>query len=220
MTTSIIVPLFNRHDLTIRCIDALAMCTDDYELILVDNGSTDETAGLEVTVRNPINRGFAKACNQGARLASGDHLVFLNNDTEVRDGWLPPLIRAGVCGPLLVYPDGMVQSAGVAVDFTRPFGEEAVNIQSEGLTRPVDAVTGACLSIPAELFRLLGGFDVGFWNGYEDVDLCLSALGAGAPVTFVAESQVMHRESQSDRTERFRCARQNIVRLRQKWSTL
>lgn len=220
MTTSIIVPLFNRHDLTIKCIDALALHTDDYELILVDNGSTDETAGLEVTVRNPINRGFAKACNQGARLATGEHLVFLNNDTEVRDGWLPPLIRAGVSGPKLVYPDGTVQSAGITVDFTKPFGEEAVNRQTDHQTGPCDAVTGACLSVPAELFRLLGGFDIGFWNGYEDVDLCLSALGAGAPVSYIAESQVMHHESASDRTERFRCARQNIVRLRQKWSTL
>ena len=88
---SIIVPLFNRVDLTVSCLRALAAHTGDvdYEIVLVDNASTDDTpqllAGLtgDITVvRNDENLGFATACNQGARAASSDRLVFLNNDTE------------------------------------------------------------------------------------------------------------------------------------------
>jgi O-antigen biosynthesis protein len=83
----------------------------NHEIILVDNASTDFTAKAIVDVRNPINRGFAVACNQGAEHASGDVLVFLNNDTQPTPGWLERLLYAigsgaMIAGPLLVYPDG------------------------------------------------------------------------------------------------------------------
>lgn len=97
---SIVIPVFNRLDCTQPCIEAIFACTPElpYEIILVDNGSTDGTpAYLETltdpihVLRNPVNRGFACACNQGAAAAQGDHLIFLNNDTEVRPHWSPPL---------------------------------------------------------------------------------------------------------------------------------
>ena len=100
---SIIIPLFNRVDLTVACLRALAANTGevDHEIVLVDNASSDETpellAGLGgdvKVVRNEENLGFATACNQGARTASSERLVFLNNDTEPWPGWLPPLLGA------------------------------------------------------------------------------------------------------------------------------
>lgn len=216
MTTSIIVPLFNRHDMTAACVAAVEANTEDFELVLVDNGSTDETRDLEVAVRNPKNRGFAVACNQGARAATGDVLVFLNNDTEVQPGWLPPLLDAmpGVAGPCLTYPHGAVQSSGIIVDFSRPPGREAVNDQCAARPRGrVDAVTGACLVVDRATFAGCGGFYAGYWNGYEDVDLCLTAGGA----TYVPESAVIHHESQSDHRERFRAVGDNVRLLRARW---
>jgi hypothetical protein len=88
---------------------------------------------------------------------------------------------ATIAGPLLVYPDGRTQSAGIDVDFTQPPGAEARNRQGDhDESEQVDAVTGACLAIRRSDFELFGGFDEGYWNGYEDVDLCLAARAAGA----------------------------------------
>src|SRR5436190_22220932 len=127
--SSVIIPLFNKADLTRACLAALIGATpaDLYEVVVVDNGSTDDTAALldqldgDVTIiRNPQNLGFARACNQGALAARGEYLVFLNNDTEPEPGWLEPLIgtadanpRVGAVGSKLLYPDGRLQHAGV-----------------------------------------------------------------------------------------------------------
>lgn len=213
---SVVVPLFNRWDLTADCVRAI-QDTCDAEIVLVDNGSTDATRRCDVQVRNLTNRGFAVACNQGAWYATGDTLVFLNNDTIVQPGWLEPLVagleHAAVAGAQLVYPDGRIQHAGVQVDFTRPPGQEAWGIQTDRPSGHVPAVTGACLAIRRHEFIRLGGFDDGYWNGYEDVDLCLKAGGA----YYVAESRVVHLESQSG-PERWRAVRENVWRLRDRWS--
>ena len=216
---SVVVPLYNRWDLTTACIDALNRCGDPIELVLVDNGSTDDTAGQRVAVRNDRNRGFAVACNQGAAYASGDVLVFLNNDTEPQPGWLGPLVagldHATIAGARLLYPDGRVQHEGVEVDFSRPYGLEAWGVTEGNMpSRRVPAVTGACLAIRRDDFMRLGGFDDGYWNGYEDVDLCLRAGGAW----YAGESVVIHHESASG-PERWRAVTENVQRLRSKWGT-
>lgn len=223
MTVSIVIPLFNRYDLTAACLASLT--NTRAELVLVDNASTDRTAYIDVAIRNEWNEGFAKACNQGAQAATGDVLVFLNNDTEVHDGWLAPLVdeladpTVGIVGSRLLYPDGTIQHSGVCVDFRQPVGLEAWNRKDDWTLIPtdVDAVTGACLAIRRDFFAALGGFDEGFRNGYEDVDLCLKALGAGMRVVYQPASVVTHHESQSG-PSRFAHAADNIHRLRTKWS--
>lgn len=223
MSVSIVIPLFNRYDLTTACLRSLEYL--DAEIVTVDNASTDATRTLDVTIRNNSNMGFAHACNQGARAATGDVLVFLNNDTEVTAGWLFPLCEqltdptVGIVGAKLVYADGSIQHAGVGVDFNQPFGLEAWNRKDNWTdnARDVDAVTGACLAIRADTFAVLGGFDEGYTNGYEDVDLSLSCLGAGLRVVYEPASVVVHHESQSG-PERFAHAGANIRRLRHKWS--
>ena len=213
---SVIIPLFNRDDLTERCLAAIERHTPEVEVVLVDNASTDSTRHRDVAVRNDTNLGFARACNQGAEAATGDTLVFLNNDTEVHAGWLDPLEQAlgqyDIAGSRLVYPDGTLQHAGIVVDFTQQPGLEARGVQTDEPSREVDAVTGACLAIMADDFDRLGGFDEGFWNGYEDVDLCLRA----GPVWYCADSTVTHLESQSG-PERWTAVRENVMRLRAKW---
>ncbi len=126
---SIIIPLFNRVDLTEQCLVKLAEVTAGatFEVILVDNASTDATPTLLTAlggdvqvIRNAENLGFAVACNQGARAARGRHLVFLNNDTVPMPGWLTPLLAeldadpsVAVVGSKLLYPDDTIQHAGV-----------------------------------------------------------------------------------------------------------
>ncbi|MRS01652.1 glycosyltransferase [bacterium] len=215
---SIIIPLFNQLTYTKQCLEALACSTGTtipYEVILVDNGSTDGTrdflSSINSTIRvlsNPSNLGFAKACNQGAAVADGEYLVFLNNDTIPQSGWLDALVSsatvdgADICGAKLLYPDGRVQHAGVAFDergigyhIFKNFQSDAKAVNSK---RFMQCVTGACLLISKRLFQQLGGFDDLFMNGFEDVDLCLRAGVEGKKVLYTPESVLIHFEEKSE----------------------
>ncbi|MCP9473511.1 MAG: glycosyltransferase family 2 protein, partial [Nitrospira sp.] len=175
---SIIIPVYNNLELTKQCLTALASATTgvDYEVILVDNGSTDETAAFLQTlqgdvriIRNDENRGFAKACNQGAKAARGKYLVFLNNDTIPQPNWLGPLVQeveehpeVGVVGSKLLYPDGTIQHAGVVFMRESPipyhiYQKMPADSPAVSKRREFQAVTAACLLIRRDLFEAVGG---------------------------------------------------------------
>jgi GT2 family glycosyltransferase len=217
---SVIIPVFNLATVTRQCLDHLlddqpARC--DWELIVVDDASRDNTADVLQAYGNSIrvvthreNTGFATACNDGARAATGDLVVFLNNDTIPLSGWLDALVayagahpRAHIVGSKLLYPDGTVQHAGIAIDHDRqprhiyvgfPGDHPAVN-----RPRPVQMVTGGCFLISTELFRALGGFDAAYENGFEDVDLCMRVRAGGGEVHYCPASTLVHLESISER---------------------
>ncbi len=215
---SIIIPLFNRAELTEQCLVNLAEVTQgvSYEVVLVDNASTDATSTLlgslggdVQVIRNDVNRGFAAACNQGARAAHGRHLVFLNNDTIPLQGWLEPLLaeldadpRAAVVGSKLLFADGTVQHAGVA--FTRDlpipyhlFYRADASLPLVNRRRELQCVTAACMAVRRATFEAVGGFDEGFVNGYEDVDFCLQVRQRGEKVVYQPQSTLYHLESQT-----------------------
>lgn len=239
---SIIIPAFNRVDMTARCLQSIIANTAGihYEVILVDNGSTDATpelcAGLggnAVVIRNDENLGFARACNQGAAAASSDRLLFLNNDTEPHPGWLPPLLETldsapdvGAVGSLLLFPDGTVQHAGVVLVELPGYPTLAAQHMPYQVPaddplvcrrREVAAVTAACVLIRREAFSAAGGFDEGYWNGYEDVDLCLTLGAAGWRIMYEPASVLLHHESASG-PERFARRDANVDRLQQRWA--
>jgi GT2 family glycosyltransferase len=223
MTIAVIIPTYNRLELTQNCLASILRHDPVDEIIIVDNGSTDGTERL-ATIANATNMGFAAACNQGAQHATADRLIFLNNDTIVHPNWTSHTNHlddptVGIVGPKLIYPDCRIQSAGVAVDFNRPPGLEAWNLTIDWTDQPidVDAITGACLSIRRNTFHTLGGFDEGYWNGYEDVDLCLAAVDAGLRNVYDPHATVTHLESQSG-SERWSAVAENVTRLRTKWS--
>lgn len=233
---SIIIPVWNKVELTTQCLVALSAATDgvSYEVIVVDNGSTDGTqeflkslSGDVQVIRNRENLGFAKACNQGAAAATGDYLVFLNNDTIPVKGWLSALVDevkahpdVAIVGSKLLYQDRTVQHAGVAVDrcshmpyhIYRGFAEThpAVNKRRE-----LNAVTGACLLIRRPLFRDVGGFDEGYLNGFEDVDLCFKVREQGHVIVYQPKSVVFHLESQTPGRKQHDA--ENGRRLMQRW---
>ena len=225
MSTAIIVLHYGPREVTEQCLESVAMTVPDVEVVLVDNQG--DWPGADV--RPNRNIGFAQGCNAGAMHTDAEKLVFLNNDCVVQPGWLWPLSYhlddpgIGVTGGLLMYPDGSVQHAGIGVDFNREPGREAWNID-RGMphnggytTRDVPAVTGACLATRTEVFDQLNGFDPGFNNGYEDVDLCLRARDAGYRAVFEPASIVTHLESASG-DERFRHVVHNVTRLRNRWA--
>lgn len=216
-TCSIVIPLYNRAELTRQCLTALAEVTDGVsaELILVDNASTDETpqllAGLGAAVRvirNETNLGFAKACNQGAAAARGRYVVFLNNDTVPLQGWLRALVdvvesrpEVSVVGSKLLYPDGTLQHAGVVFNHRGQAHHLYAHLPGDfapaNRQRDLQVVTGACMLVRSDAFRAVGGFDEGFVNSFEDVDLCLRLRERGGRVVYEPKSVLFHLESQS-----------------------
>ena len=236
MKVSFIIPLFNCLPLTQAMLTSLrATVPADlaHEIILVDDGSTDGTrewlAGVSAPCRvvlNERNLGFAGACNRGAVAVTGEILVFLNNDLILLPGWLEPLLRT-VTGRVDAGLVGNVQrnAATGAVDHTGIFfnhkGKPEHSTARPPLARlrgwrHMPALTGACCAVRREVWRQLGGFDTGFVNGAEDIDLCLRAVAAGRRNYVSLRSVVRHHISASPG----RKARdeQNSYRLMRRWS--
>ncbi|HZF97461.1 MAG TPA: glycosyltransferase family 2 protein, partial [Pseudoxanthomonas sp.] len=211
---SVVIPVFNQATHTLACLRALAEHPPELacEIILVDDGSGDETQSWIQQIqglryhRRPRNGGFIAACNDGAALASGRFIVFLNNDTVPQPGWLDALVGtfqqetgAGLVGAQLLYPDGRLQEAGGVV-----FGDGSAwnygRFESPGdprfaSLREADYCSGAALAVPRELFAALGGFDTQFSPAYyEDTDLAFAVRMRGRKVLYQPRSRVVHLE--------------------------
>jgi GT2 family glycosyltransferase len=220
---TVIIPVFNHRAVTTRCLQSIATSWFEslpVQFIVVDDGSTDDTAALVTNLQgvdyvyNSRNEGFVHACNRGAQLARGKYICFLNNDTVVRDGWLDHLVNTierdetiGVVGSKLVYPDGRLQEAG-AVVWRNATGwnvgrNEDPNDPRFNFVRDVDYVSGAALLIRRDLFFRVGGFSDEFRPAYyEDVDLCFKVHALGARVVYQPRSVVVHYESVTSGNER------------------
>lgn len=212
---SVIVPAHGRFELTYGCLRSIAEtgAAARFEVILVDDGSTDETLLAELVfggariLRRAAAGGFLRAANAGAAIARGEHLLFLNNDTHVQAGWLDELLgtfralpEVGIAGAKLIHPDGTLQEAGGIVG---RFGEAMNWGHGEDPDHPrfchlrdADYVSGAAMMIPRALFEGLGGFDEAFAPGYyEDTDLCFRVREkAGLRVVVQPLSRVIHLE--------------------------
>jgi GT2 family glycosyltransferase len=213
--TTIVVPVLNKLALTRECVTGLMEAfgaREDVEAVVVDDGSTDDTPGfVERTegvrlVRHEETKGFAASCNDGAAAASGEHLVFLNNDTVGRDGWLDALVsyadahsEAGIVGARLLYANGTVQHAGMVFGsdllprhLYRGFPADHPAVVK---SRRLQAVTAACMLVRRPVFEEIGGFDTAFTNGFDDVDLCLSAGERNHETHYCHEGVLVHLEA-------------------------
>ena len=209
---SIVIPVYGQFTHTLACLRALAEHPPQlpFEVIVVDDGSSDETPELLPRVgglryhRRAANGGFIAACNDGAGLAHGDCLVLLNNDTVPQPGWLDALLATfdqhpgtGLVGAQLLYPDGRLQEAGGVVfsdgnawNYGR-FGDPADPRYAH--VRDIDYASGAAIAIPRELFLQLGGFDARYAPAYyEDTDLAFAVRAAGFRVLYQPAARVVH----------------------------
>ncbi len=233
MQVSFIIPLYNCLRLTQAMLTSLRATLPPglpHEIILVDDGSTDGTRewlkSLAAPCRvllNEKNLGFAGTCNRGAAAATGEFLFFLNNDLVLLPRWLEPMLavfprcpHAGLVGNV------QVNFATGAVDHTRIIFNckgkpEHDTTRGPGLLacRPVTALTGACLGLRRATWQQLGGFDEGFVNGCEDVDLCFRAAQLGL-VNYVARRSVVRHHISASAGRKLR-DEQNTARLVQRW---
>ena len=249
-TVSIVMPCHDGVALTDACLRSLTeTLPGDFrgEIIVVDDASADGTqaclsgwvkrdARVKV-IRNAKNLGFLGTAQRGADAATGEILVFLNNDLVLLPGWLPPLLRtlrdfpdAGGVGGKLIFPDGTLQEAGgmlfrdaSAVHFGR--GDHALAAPLYNFVRAVDYCSAALLATPRALFAKLGGFDRAYAPAYyEDTDYCFAVRATGKRIYFQPESAAIHVEGASCGTDLTKGVKRhqqiNHARFAKKWSKL
>jgi GT2 family glycosyltransferase len=234
---SIVIPVYNCVDLTRQCLDAIKENTAgvSYEVVVVDDGSTDGTGELLANLKPPFrgisneaNLGFARACNAGAWAADGEYILLLNNDTVPLPRWLPTMLecmqkhaRVGIVGSKLLYPENdLIQHAGLAFGpkndpyhIYRCLPSDLPEVNAE---RECPAVTGACFLVRRAVFEELDGLDVVFRNGLEDVDFCLRARERGYKVWYCPSSVLYHYESMSP--GRFDGQDRNVAAFFKRWA--
>ena len=218
---SIVIPVHNRVDVTYfgLCSLLLAHNTASFEVILVDDGSTDETAEIEsivsgiTVIHNTQAQRFIRACNIGAAKARGEYVVLLNNDVEVTSGWIDNLIDAfgrfdnvGLVGSKLLYPDGTLQDAGGIVwGSGNPWNYG--NRQNPWdprfcYARQADYLSGAALMTTKDIWDEVGGLSSYLEPMYfEDTDFSFKVRAAGYTTWFVPSSVVYHYEGMTSGTD-------------------
>lgn len=206
--TSVVLVTHNQWSYTHQCLESIRFLTDErYELIVVDNGSTDGTVerlhacGDVRLIENVENRGFPAAANQGIQAARGDEVLLLNNDTLVTTGWLKRLRGAldsdpqiGVAGPCSNNVSGQQQIAAGYYDlsgldgFAWDWGRAHA-----GQTIDTPRLVGFCLAIKREVIDKIGLLDEQFGLGnFEDDDYCRRAVAAGYRCVIAQDAFVHH----------------------------
>lgn len=218
---SIIIPVYNQYEYTCNCLKTIHENTLNvtYEVIIADDCSTDKTKEIEnyihgiKVVHNKENLRFLRNCNHAAKMAKGEFILFLNNDTQVQYNWLEPLVRimdasehVGMVGSKLVYPDGYLQEAGGIVwkDASAwNYGHmEDPEDAKYNYVKTVDYISGAAIMIRSGLWNQIGGFDDDLAPAYyEDTDLAFCVRKMGYEVVYQPQSVVVHFEGVSNGTD-------------------
>ncbi len=219
---SIIIPTKDRWDMLRQCIESVESVTryPSYEIVVIDNGSRTAKAKEYLNALSkkwPIHRfpqpfNFSEINNYGASKASGEFLLFLNDDTQViAPDWMSAMVaqgqRAGVgaVGAKLLYPSGMIQHAGVVLGVRGVAGHAFRHLRHDtqhyrGLPhvlRNCSAVTAACMLVSAKIFYEIEGFDGHLKVEYNDVDLCLRLIRAGYRIIYTPDALLIHHENAS-----------------------
>ena len=220
-TVSVIIPAHNKVEVTYYGLCALLAAHNkaSFEVIVVDDASTDDTARLEeivsgiTVIRNAEPQRFIRACNAGVAAARGDYVVLLNNDTEVTVGWLDALLDAfgrfdkvGLVGAKLLYPDGKLQDAGGIIwGSGNPwnYGNRANPWEPRfSYARQADYLSGAAMMTTKAIWDQIGGLSDYLEPMYfEDTDFAFKVRAAGYSTWFVPASIVYHFEGMTSGTD-------------------
>jgi N-acetylglucosaminyl-diphospho-decaprenol L-rhamnosyltransferase len=235
LTLSVIIVSYNVRDLLCRCLETVQaeLAGLNTEILVVDNASSDGTVDaihehfpVVRVIANDRNPGFAAANNQALEIATGQTVLFLNPDTELRPGALTAMLeylanhpRVGIVGPRLQFPDGSVQSSRRSFPTPLTGLVESTPIQrwlpglpplrryyraneSDDQCQYVDWLVGACLLVRREVIDAIGGFDERFFMYSEELDWCYRAQGAGWRIVYLPSAVVTHHEGRSSEQNR------------------
>lgn len=224
LTLSIIIVNWNTRDLLRACLKSIYATLDEtsFEVFVTDNASSDGSADMveaefpEVQlIRSAKNLGFSAANNLGLRQASGEFVMLLNPDTELRPGSVAHMLSyatdhadVGLIGPKLVMPNGQLQQSGRRFPtflrevlgitrlfrVVRPWHDKHLSWGRLDFdeTVEVDEVAGACMLIRRSALDAIGLLDERFFMYYEDVDLCYRLKKAGWKVMYMGDTEVVH----------------------------
>ncbi len=207
-TVSIIIPVCDQLDHSRRCLESIRAHTScRYELIVVDNGSREETSDYlascdEIRVmRNPNNRGVPAAINQGVAASTGEIILLLNNDTIVTTGWVDRMLsamqsdkRLGLVGPCSNVAPGAqrVDIPYASIDGLEEFAAKHGE-SHRGIIQEVKLLGGFCLMIRWTVFQCVGPFDEEFGIGtFDDYDFCCRAGKAGYRAAIAKDAFIHH----------------------------
>lgn len=250
-SVSILIPTRDQLELLRNCLDSLGKLNyaGDVEIVIMDNDSADVEAlrfldaldrgGGARVLRCPGPFNFSAINNLAVRSAKGEFVCLLNNDIEAIDGdWLTEMVRHALCpgigavGARLLYPDGSIQHAGVAIGLGNAAGhvqkgvtpDDPCDFRLHGVTRRVLAVTGACLVVSRANYQAVGGLDeAAFAVAFNDVDFCMKLGKAGLHNVYVAEACLTHHESKSRGSDfdpvNFVRFQRELAALQQRWHT-
>lgn len=220
---SFIIINYNTLALTVRCINSVKRFSDfDYEIIVVDNGSADESvSGLKSSfadvkvIENSENIGFAGACNKGFNKSEGALVCFLNSDAELSSS-IKPLVKfmradnsAAVCGARLINPDGSEQNSfGKTPDFITEIINKSLlkkvfpeKYEGKAFLRKepfeVETLIGAFMLVKREAFDDLGGFDERYFFFFEESDFCRRVRENGLKIFIFPGVNVLHLQGKS-----------------------
>lgn len=226
MNLSIILVSWNTAGLLAKCLASIYTHSpgSQVEIIVVDNASTDDSAAMVRTqfpdvrlIANDDNIGFAPANNQAIRQSSGDYILLLNPDTEIKPGALETLLEfmedhphVGAVGPHTFNPDGTLQTSCYPLptltrevwrlfhlDTIRPYGSYRMADWSLDQAHPVETLLGACLLIRREVLDQVGLLDEQYFIYSEEIDLCYRIQQAGWSLYWVPQAQIIHYGGQS-----------------------
>lgn len=221
---SIVIVNYNAGDILLACVERAVLQAE--QVIVVDNASSDDSIAVlrsalpsVIIIANRINLGFAKACNQGAKAAAGEHILFLNPDCILEYGAVQKLVHAaysapdvGMVGGLLINADGSEQAGarravptpwrslvrvtglgGLSGRYPRLFSD--FDLHKQRLPeRPIEmgAISGACMLAKRNALEQVGLLDEGYFMHCEDLDWCMRFRRNGWKLLFVPDARMIH----------------------------
>jgi hypothetical protein len=216
MNLSIIIPTWNTALITKKAIDSIKKHLKNikYEIIVIDNGSTDQTNNIlsshkdVIYLKNKTNLGFSKANNIAAKKASGEYIFFMNSDMELIDNSLTSMLKylkyhpnIGLIGPKYLNPDHSPQASAFPPQTPQnAFKEYFLKIKAYSKYLPFDkepvslwAISGGAILISKNIFNQIGGWNESYFMYYEDLDLCQKIRNLDKLIYYFPDCQIVHR---------------------------